>query len=79
MRTLNIGSSANSENLSLTIKGAFIMLIPLIIIVAGQFGITLSETDLVQWVEALLLAVSGIIIFFGLCRKFYFYIRSKLR
>lgn len=72
-------SSANPENTSLSIKGAFVGLIPIIIILAGQFGIPLNEVDLVQLIEALLLATSSVMVLFGLCRKLYFYIKSRLK
>jgi len=60
-----IASSANSENLSLTLK----TFIPLVLLVAAYFKLDLVEGDLDQAISAIGSVVVGLGFLYGLARK----------
>lgn len=62
-------SSANPENISLTIKGIGVGLIPLIIIIAGAFSVQISQSELLNIVEVIAGVVAGLMIIYGFIRK----------
>lgn len=64
-----LGSSVDPAQLSLTIKGVLLGLIPLAIAVAKLSGVTLLEGDLVNLIEAVFAVVAGIITTVGAVRK----------
>lgn len=64
-------SSANSNNISLTIKGIGIAIIPALIFLGGFFGISLVETDLVELVNSIAVLVSAVTVVIGVGRKIY--------
>jgi len=65
-----LGSSANPEKLSLTIKSVGLMLIPLIVIVSKGFGFEILEADLIKLLEVILLFIGGVGTIIGLGRKY---------
>ena len=65
-------SSDNSGNLSMTIKGLLIGIIPLAILLAKTFGISLAETDLTEFINAGAIAATAFVTFVGLGRKIYY-------
>lgn len=62
-------SSENPQNLSLTMKGALIALIPLFIQLGPVFGFAFTETDLMGWVEGISTIVAAGAFIYGLWRK----------
>ena len=64
-----LSSSANSDKLSLTVKGILIGVLPLIIFVAGTLGVTLTELELVEVVETITTVLSMAVVAYGLGRK----------
>ena len=64
-------SSANSENLSLTIKGLLVALIPIIIMIASKAGVMIVQGEAMEVVNALFAVVSSAIVAVGLIRKIY--------
>ncbi len=64
-----LGSSANPEKLALTIKGALLTLIPVIVLVAGGLNITLNPDDLVAFVNTLFGMFTLGMTAYGLIRK----------
>lgn len=64
-----LGSSANPEKLALTIKGALLTLIPVIVSVAGGLNITLNPDDLVAFVNTLFGMFTLGMTAYGLIRK----------
>ena len=68
-------SSTRSGNLSLTVKGLFLALIPITISVANYYGIILDENILLDGVEQLFTAISAVMVLFGLARKIYYSIK----
>jgi len=71
-----LGSSANPENLSLTIKGALLAIVPIIIMLTKSTNVDVSESDLVGLIEALSAVVAGVMVVYGLARKIYLKIKK---
>lgn len=65
-------SSTRSGNLSLTVKGLLVALIPIAISVANYYGIILDENTLFDGVEQLFTAISAVMVLIGLGRKLYY-------
>ena len=72
-----IKSSENPENLSLTIKGILVALIPTVVYLGGVFGLNVAEADLTQFVSAIATLISAGMIIVGLLRKAYYAIFPK--
>lgn len=64
-------SSADSSNISLTVKGVGIGLIPIVLFIAGMFGFSFVEADLVELVNSLAVLVSAVMVVVGVARKIY--------
>lgn len=64
-----LGSSTNPEELSLTIKGVLLSLVPILVVILGSFGVSVVQTDLVEFINAIFAVVSACIIAYGLGRK----------
>ena len=64
-----LGSSADSDKISLTIKGALLTLIPIVVMVAGGFGVTLNPELLGQFINTLFMVVTSVTTLLGLGRK----------
>lgn len=62
-------SSVNPNNLSLTIKGILISLIPAAIIVAKYAGYTTDEATLMNIIEQITIIISVVVTVTGLFRK----------
>lgn len=65
-------SSTGSENMALTIKGALLAIVPILIAVLSSQGYTLTENDVVEVINTGFTAVSAVMVFFGLARKMYY-------
>ncbi len=65
-------SSANPEELSLTIKGMLLMYVPAIIGVAQLFNYTLDKNQLVNIIGLISFAIAGLMVTGGLLRKIYY-------
>lgn len=65
-------SSNGSGNLALTVKGAALALIPLTISVLQSQGVTLTETQIAQFVEQVFTFVSLGLVLLGTVRKAYY-------
>ena len=72
------GSSVNPEELGLTVRGLFVGLVPLVVFVAGQFGVDLTANSLMEVVNLGLTAVSALIVFVGVVRKVVVDVLSQL-
>ena len=66
-----LGSSANPDTLSLTVKGVGLGLVPVLILVLKGLGVSVLETDLVSLVESLSTLVASEMVVYGLGRKLY--------
>jgi len=65
-------SSTGSENMALTIKGALLAIVPVLIAVLSSQGYTLTENDVVEVINAAFTTVSAVALFLGLARKMYY-------
>ena len=64
-------SSTGSCNLSLTVKGLLLSLVPIIITIASTQGVSLAEADLVKLINDVFAIIAGITVVAGLARKIY--------
>lgn len=64
-------SSTGSGNLSLTIKGLLLSLVPIAIAIASAQGVTLAEADLTKFINDLFTVIASITVVIGLARKIY--------
>jgi len=62
-------SSTGSQDLSLTIKGLLVGLIPLFIIAGKYFQVELTYDEIFGVIEGLTLALSTVMVLIGLIRK----------
>lgn len=69
-------SSANPKELSMTIKGAVIGFVPIVIALFQLLGIGVSEELLIDIIQAIGVFVSSFIMLFGLLRKAYYTIKK---
>ena len=65
-------SSTGKGNLALTVKGAALALIPLTISVLQSQGVTLTETQIAQFIEEVFTFVSLGLVLLGTVRKGYY-------
>ena len=64
-------SSNNPENISVTVKGLAVGLVPMIILLLNLFEIKISEIELMSFINAVATAISAIMVAFGAGRKVY--------
>ena len=64
-----LGSSVDSEKISLTIKSFGVWLIPAIIFIGKNYGIEIAETDLIDIINILAVTAGSIMTLAGLIRK----------
>ena len=72
-----LSSSADPSKLAATVKGALIAILPIVIILAQRFDVTLAESDLAQLIEVGSIIASACVMGFGLVRKIYIAIVSR--
>ena len=65
-------SSTGSGNLSITVKGLLLALVPIGISTASYYGIILDENTVFEGVETLFTAISAVMVFVGIVRKIYY-------
>lgn len=69
-------SSANPQELSMTIKGAIIAVAPVIIAIFQSLGIGISETLFIDIVQSIGVVISSVIMLVGLLRKAYYTVKQ---
>lgn len=62
-------TSAGSGEVSMTLKGVAIGIIPIVIYLASQYGVTLTQNEIVELINSGMTAVSAVMVFIGLARK----------
>ena len=72
-----LGSSANPEELAMTVKGLLIGLVPLFTFILSTQGVQIDESILLSLVERFTTALSAVLVFFGVARKVYYKIVKK--
>ena len=71
-----IQSSANPDKLALTIKGILTALIPVILLVLSVWGFNIGTEEITEVIAQITGIIAGVVILLGLCRKFYFLIKT---
>ena len=66
-----LGSSANPDNLSMTVKSVGVWLIPAVLALAVSFGWDVKENDLVELVNNLAILTAAAMTIYGLGRKIF--------
>ena len=61
--------SSSGQGVSLTLKGAVLALVPVLIMGLNAFGVDLTEVEVVELVEQVSIAVSAAMVVVGLARK----------
>lgn len=64
-------SSTGSGNLSLTVKGLLLSLVPIAIAILSAQGYSIAEADLTKAIEDAFTIIASITVFLGLVRKIY--------
>jgi len=64
-------SSTGSGNVSMTVKGAIVSLVPVSIALLAMSGYTVDESMVMEAVNAVFTAVSAVLIVYGIVRKVY--------
>ncbi|WP_457635806.1 hypothetical protein [Persephonella sp.] len=72
-----IKSSANENNLSLTVKGILVALIPVLIFFGNSAGLDITENDLMQVINAITAVLSSVMMLYGVSRKIYYKVIKK--
>lgn len=70
-------SSDGSGNLSLTIRGAIVAIIPIIVAILASQGINVDQNAIIDLVDSIFAAVAAIMIAYGLGRKFYYKLKGE--
>jgi uncharacterized protein with GYD domain len=67
-----LGSSADPNKISLTIKSVGVWLIPAIILIGKYSGVDIAEADLTEIVNSIAVLVASAMSLYGLGRKAYY-------
>ena len=70
-------SSDGSGNLSITIKGLLLGLVPLVISLLSSQGYSVAENDLVSFIEKVFIIASAVTFIMGLVKKAYYATRKQ--
>lgn len=65
-----LGSSQDSNKLSLTVKGILVALVPIIIAIGQSQGWSITQGDLMDIIEAITAIVAAGSVIYGVFRKF---------
>lgn len=72
-------SATGSNDLALTIKGMLLGYIPAILIVAQSLNITLTETEVSNWILVITTLISAVMLIAGISRKMAIYLKKGLK
>lgn len=64
-------TSAGTGEISLTVKGGAVAIIPVIIYLSSLYGINITENEIVELINSGTAAISAVMVFVGLFRKIY--------
>jgi uncharacterized protein YlxP (DUF503 family) len=67
-----IQSSNNPKEVSMTVQGMLIALVPIIVAIFQQFNISVAQTDVVTIIQQGVACVAGIMMLIGTVRKVYY-------
>lgn len=69
-------SSTGNSDLAMTVKGAAIAFIPLIISILKARGVEITEGQVTEFIEQVFTLVSVSLVLFGMARKVYYFFRK---
>lgn len=72
MKNKYLGSSANPEKLALTIKGALVSLVPLLVIIFTNYNIDITSDEIMEIINAIFAVVGSVMVMWGIVRKVYY-------
>lgn len=64
-----VQSSANPKEVSLTVRGALIGIIPVLLFFAGQLQLGWTEADVIDLIETITVIISSFFVIVGMTRK----------
>lgn len=67
-----LGSSKNPESIALTIKGALVSLVPLLVIIFTNYNIDITSDEIMEVINAIFAVVGSIMVMWGIVRKVYY-------
>ena len=67
-----LGSSANSDNLSVTVQSFLMAILPVALILAKAYELPLTENDFLELIKAITGFLSAGMFLFGVGRKLYY-------
>lgn len=73
-----LASSANPKELSLTIKGYLMALMPALVELLQLIKVPATESDVVIWIQIISLAIALGVASVGMLRKVYFVLKDTL-
>ena len=78
IETRLLSSSANPENISMTVKGLVVSLIPILIYLGNKQGLDLDQNTVIAIIDEVFTFVSALFVVFGMGRKIYYEITGLL-
>lgn len=69
-------SSANPENVSLTLKGILLQYVAIVVAAGSVIGVPLLDTQVIHYIDLGLAVLGSILGFVGLGRKLYYQVKS---
>lgn len=69
-------SSDGTRNLSTTVKGMLVGLVPVAIAIGQVYGYDFTETQILEWIQGVTTMVSAMVIIGGLFKKTYHWING---
>lgn len=70
-------SSNGSGSLSLTIRGALVAIVPIIVAILASQGINIDEIAVVEFIDSIFAAAAAVLIVAGLGRKLYYRLKGE--
>lgn len=77
METKWYHSSDGSGNLSLTIRGALVALVPILVAILSSQGINIDQNIIVDFIDSIFAAAATIMIVYGLGRKILYKLKDN--
>lgn len=72
-----VASSSGSGNLSTTLKGLLVLMIPVLITIGRRYNIEVTETQVMEIVQRATEIIGQILLVYGLIRKFWIWLRES--
>lgn len=70
-------SSDGSGNLSLTVRGAIVAIVPIVVAILSSQGIQVDQNVIIEFVDSIFAVIAAAMIAFGLGRKVYYKLKGE--